>query len=90
MAVAHLRAQGRAAVDEEAIFRAVAQQREVVRGAAQRTRSAHRQIARTADAARGAPARKIPEPPVLPGNTVKPADDAGAAYDLDPYPAERW
>ncbi len=91
LAVAHLRAQGRAQVDEEAIFRAVQQQREIVREAAQRTRSARKQLARTADASRGAPARGRPAAPVLPGTSPKsPAGDAGAVFDLDPFPAERW
>ena len=90
LAVAHLRAQGQAAVNEDAIFRAVQQQRRIVHGAAQCTRSARRQVARTADAARGAPARKTSEPPVLPDSAMEPTDDAGAAYNLDPYPAERW
>ena len=90
LAVAYLRAQGQAAVNEDAIFRAVQQQRKIMHGAAQRTRSARRQVARTADAARGAPARKTSAPPVLPDNAMEPADDAGPAYDLDPYPAEQW
>jgi len=90
LAVAHLRAQGRAAVDEDAIFRAVQQQREVVQEAAQRTRSARKQAARTADAARGAPARRGPAPVVLPNATSGAAGDAEAAFDLEPYPAERW
>jgi len=90
LAVAHLRAQGRAQVDEDAIFRAVQRQREVVQGAAQRTRSARRQVARAADAARGAPARTASEPAVLLGNATEPPASAEAAYALDPYPAERW
>ena len=70
LAVAHLRAQEQAAVDEDAIFRAVQQQRKIVHGAAQRTRSARRQVARTADAARSALARKTSAPPVLPDNAI--------------------
>jgi len=90
LAIAHLRAQGRAQIDEDAIFRAVQHQREVVRDAAQRTRSARRQVARAAEAARGAPARTASEPAVLLGNATEPPGDAEAAYALDPYPAERW
>jgi putative transposase len=84
LAVAQLRAQGRAQVDEAAIFRAVECQREIVREAAERTRSARRQLARTADAARAASARALPA-------TVAPPEAATAAADaVDPYPAERW
>ena len=84
LAVAQLRAQGRAQVDEAAIFRAVECQREIVREAAERTRSARRQLARTADAARGAPAWAPPA-------TAAPPEAATAAADaIDPYPAERW
>jgi len=90
LAVAHLRAQGRAQVDEDAIFRAVQQQREVVQEATQRTRSARRQAARTADAARGAPARTTPEPVAPLGDAAGPPGNAEAAYALDPYPVERW
>jgi putative transposase len=92
LAVTHLRAQGRAQVDEEAIFRAVQQQREVVREAAHETRSARRQLARIADAAKGAPARGRAAASAPSGIAREPAttDDAGAVFDLDPYPAERW
>ena len=90
LAVAHLREQGRAQVNEDAIFRAVEQQREIVREAAQRTRSARKQLARTADAARGAPPRVLAVPPA----SLDPAPEKGraidAAYDLEPYAAERW
>ena len=90
LAVAHLRAQGRAQVDEDAIFRAVQQQREVVQRAAQQTRSARKQIARTADMARGAPARESPTIPARPDVAAGAAGDAGTVFDLEPYPAERW
>ena len=90
LAVAHLRAQGRAQVDEEAIFRAVQQQREVVQRAAQQDRSARKQIARMADAARAAPARASPAAPARSNAAAEAADDAGAVFDLEPYPAERW
>ena len=90
LAVAHLRAQGRAQVDEDAIFHAVQRQREIVREAAQRTRSTRKQLARTADAARGAPPRVLAVPPA----SLDPAPEKGraidAAYDLEPYAAERW
>jgi len=82
LAVAHLREQGRAQVNEDAIFRAVAQQREIVGEAAQRTRSARKQLARTADATRGAPARTALVP--------APVEATVTAHDLEPYPAERW
>lgn len=82
LAVAHLREQGRAQVNEDAIFRAVAQQREIVSEAAQRTRSARKQLARTADATRGAPARTALVP--------APVEATVTAHDLEPYPAERW
>lgn len=90
LAVAHLRAQGRAQVDEDAIFRAVQQQREVVQRAAQQTRSARKQIARTADMARGAPAREHSTVPIRPDAAAGAAGDAEAVFDLEPYPAERW
>ncbi len=90
LAVAHLRAQGQAQVDEDAIFRAVQQQRGIIQDAAERTRSARRQIARTADAARGAPLRKSSTAPVPPNAAAGAAGDAGAVFDLEPYPAERW
>ena len=90
LAVAHLWAQGRAAVDEDAIFRAVQQQREVVQRAAQQTRSARKQIARTADMARGAPARESPTIPARPDVAAGAAGDAGPVFDLEPYPVERW
>ena len=89
-AVAHLRAQGRAQVDEDAIFHAVQRQREIVQGAAQQTRSARKQIARTADMARGAPARASPAVPAQPDAAAEAAGDAEAVFDLEPYPAERW
>ncbi len=82
LAVAHLREQGQAQVNEDAIFRAVAQQREIIGGAAQRTRSARKQLARTADASRGAPARTAPVP--------APIEETAMAEALEPYPAERW
>jgi len=47
-AVARVRADGRSHVDEDAIFRAVAAQRELARDAAARTRSARRKLARIA------------------------------------------
>ncbi len=90
LAVAHLRAQGRAQVDEDAIFRAVEVQRGIVKEAAQRTRSARKQAARTADAARGSPARGGAVAPLLPPAGAGAAGDAGTACDLEPYPAERW
>ncbi|GAC1488154.1 MAG: DDE-type integrase/transposase/recombinase [Acetobacteraceae bacterium] len=90
LSVAHLRAQGRTQVDEDAIFRAVQQQREVVREAAQRTRSARKQTARTADAARGAPARTVPEPAASLADAADLLGNAEATYALDPYPVERW
>lgn len=82
LAVAHLREQGRAQVDEDAIFRAVAQQREIVSEAAQRTRSARKQVARTADATRGAPARPAP--------VAQSIEETAMACEIEPYPAERW
>jgi len=48
-AIATLREQGRLQVDEAAIFRAVAAQRDLVKAAAARTRSARRRLARTGD-----------------------------------------
>ncbi len=90
LAVAHLRALGRAQVDEDAIFRAVQRQREIVQKAAEQTRSARRQAARTADAARGVPVRTAPEPVASLGDAAGPPGNAEAAYALDPYPVERW
>ena len=91
LAVAHLRAQGRAAVDEDAIFRAVQQQREDVQRAAQQTRSARKQLARTADAARGAPTRAaFVSTPLPAGVAPEMPDGTGEVYDAEPYPAERW
>lgn len=90
LAVAHLRAQGRAQVDEDAIFRAVQQQREVVQAAAQRTRSARKQAARAADVARGAPSRGGSASLAPPNTAAGAAGDAAVAPDLEPYPAERW
>jgi len=62
----------------------------IVQEAAERTRSARRQVARTADAARGAPARDGPAAPALPDAVAETAGDAGAALDLEPYLAEQW
>ena len=95
LAMAQLRAQGRAQVDEEAIFGAVARQREIIQEAAQRTRAARRQAARTADAARRAPPRANLAAPVLPTAASDlpasaAATDAGASYDAEPFPAEQW
>jgi putative transposase len=45
-AVAQIKADGLAQVDEETIFRAVAEQREIAKAAAARTRSARRRLAR--------------------------------------------
>jgi putative transposase len=45
-AVAQLKAAGRAQVDEEAIFQAVTQQREIAERAAARSRAARRRLAR--------------------------------------------
>jgi len=91
LAVASLRAQGRAQVDEDAIFRVVARQREIVHEAAERTRSARKQLARTADAARGAPPRTRPvEPTMLAAAPETAAVPDSAVFDLEPYPAERW
>jgi putative transposase len=89
-AVAHLREQGRAKVDEDAIFAAVERQRDIVREAAQRTRSARKQLARTADAGRGAPPRAQPVPPIRPDQAPQAAETIDTAYDLEPYAAERW
>jgi putative transposase len=90
LAVAHLREQGRAQVDEDTIFAAVEQQRAIVREAAQRTRSARKQLARTADAGRGAPPRAHPAPPTRPDHAPQTALAADTTYDLEPYAAERW
>jgi putative transposase len=89
-AVAYLREQGRAQVDEDAIFAAVEQQRDIVREAAQRTRAARRQFARTADAGRGAPPRAQLVAPTPPDDLPQKADAVDAAYDIAPYAAERW
>ena len=89
--MAHLRAQGRAQVDEDAIFHAVQRQREIVREAAHRTRSARKQLARTADAARGAPTRAaFVSTPLPAGVAPEMPDGTGEVYDAEPYPAERW
>jgi putative transposase len=90
LAVAHLREQGRAQVDEDAIFAAVEQQREIVREAVQRTRSARKQLARTADAGRGAPPRAQPVPSTRPEHVPQTACVVDTTYDLEPYVAERW
>ena len=90
LAVAHLRAQGRAAVDEDAIFHAVELQRGIVQEAAQRTRSARKQVARMADAARGAPAGTRSAAPALPDTATEASGDAGFTFDLEPYSVERW
>ena len=84
LAVAHLREQGRA------LFAAVEQQREIVREAAQRTRSARKQLARTADAGRGAPPRAHPVPSTRPDHASQTACAENTIYDLEPYAAERW
>jgi len=76
LAVVHLREQGRAQVDEDAIFRAVSQQREIVSEATQRTRSARKQLAHTAGASRSAPARKA--------SVLEPAKEAVATVELAP------
>lgn len=95
LAVAQLRAQGRAQVDEDAIFGAVARQREIIQEAAQRTRAARRQAARTADAARGAPPRAKDVALVASDAALDPPEHAtavgeGALYDAEPFPAEQW
>ncbi|TCP77410.1 putative transposase [Rhizobium sp. PP-CC-2G-626] len=80
-AVARLRADGRSHVDEEAIFRAVAAQRELAREAATRTRSARRKLARIA----GKNSLSFqPEP-------TKRAEDAEPQIVVTQlYPATKW
>ena len=90
LAVTHLREQGRAQVDEDAIFAAVEQQCEIVREAAQRTRSARKQLARTADAGRGAPPKACPVPPPRSDHAPQTVRAGDVIYDLEPYAAERW
>lgn len=80
-AVARLRADGRSHVDEEAIFRAVAAQRELARDAAARTRSARRKLARIAGKN---PLSFQPEP-------TKRAEDAEPQIVVTQlYPATKW
>ncbi|WP_189379706.1 MULTISPECIES: Mu transposase C-terminal domain-containing protein [unclassified Mesorhizobium] len=87
-AVARLKAEGLAQVDEEAIFRAVAEQREVARTAAARTRSARRRIARTEQILAAAPpARDVPTSAKL-SREQKSDDNLVAVTQL--YPVTRW
>lgn len=93
-AVAQIKADGLARVDEETIFRAVAGQREIAKAAAARTRSARRRLARVT--------QMLAEPlSMAPSRT--PTDDAWSA-DIDDrggggadviavprlYPVTRW
>jgi putative transposase len=79
-AIAMLKAEGRSHVDEDAIFRAVATQRELARTAAARTRSARRKLARIAGSARN---------PVQPDHSEQiDAEEPISVTTL--YPAMRW
>jgi putative transposase len=78
-AVAQLKAAGRAQVDEEAIFQAVAQQREIAQGAAMRSRAARRRLARI---------RRLSLDPVAP-RTVPAITSAPDPSDDDVFPVTR-
>jgi putative transposase len=77
--VARLKAAGRALVDEEAIFQAVAQQREIAGRAAARSRAARRRLARI---------RKLSLDPVTP-RTVPAITSAPDPSDDDVFPVTR-
>ena len=91
LAVTHLREQGRAQVDEDAIFAAVEQQREIVREAAQRTRSARKQLAPNGGCRPGCgPPKACPVPPPRSDHAPQTVRAGDVIYDLEPYAAERW
>lgn len=90
-AVAQLKAAGLAQVDETAIFQAVAEQREIARAAAARTRSSRRRLARVPQV--------LAEPPLPPASRSRAAaagssDGNDEEGDLIPvprlYPVTRW
>jgi putative transposase len=90
-ALDRLKAAGLARVDEEAIFRAVAEQREIARAAAAHTRSARRRLARArAGLAESVPRAASPLAPTAPTS----ADGAGGDDELvvvpDLYSVTRW
>lgn len=80
-AIARLRADGRSHVDENAIFRAVATQRELAREAAARTRSARRKLARIAG--------KSPLP-LQSEQTEREESVEPSIVVTELYPATRW
>lgn len=85
-AVAQLKADGRAEVDEEAIFQAVDTQRRIVQAAATRSRSARRRVARAADALTASPPRPAGEAPA--SGVPEPEDALVRVSRL--YPVTPW
>jgi putative transposase len=85
-AVAQLKAAGRARVDEEAIFRAVAQQREIAQGAAARSRAARRRLARIRKLSLDPAAPRTA--PAIEGSSDPSEDDVFPVTRL--YPVTRW
>jgi len=85
-AVERLRTQGRAQVDEAALFRMVEQMRAITDAAAASTRKARRNATRRATVP-ARPAAALPDPPADPPATA----DAGAEEAADPFDViEQW
>ena len=81
-----MRTQGRAQVDEAALFRMVEQMRAITDAAAASTRKARRNATRRATVP-ARPAAALPDPPADPPATA----DAGAEEAADPFDViEQW
>ena len=86
--MARLKQQGRAQVDEEAIFRAVAEQRALALGAATRSPQARRRLARVSDLLR--PSQPAPARVALLSPAERDEDDEAVIGVPRLYPVTRW
>lgn len=84
-AVGMIKADGRACVDEEVIFRTVAQQRQLVKDAATKSRSARRQLVRQTSAPEATIDRSAAVPAI-----AKESRDNDFSPAPPPFPMERW
>ncbi|CAM5314364.1 Transposon Tn7 transposition protein TnsB [Aquamicrobium terrae] len=84
-AVGMIKADGRARVDEEVIFRTVAQQRQLVKDAATKSRSARRQLVRQPSAPESTINRSAAVPAI-----AKESRDNDFAPAPPSFPMERW